>query len=101
VISIFPAVAQSTCKSARGASTDDPYDEDPSTIAHQIARGATAEGVAEGKHFMIELDRCSAFRTVLRQAGPGDGVLLATHGHLDQLVIGGEQAALERCHRGG
>jgi UDP-N-acetylmuramoyl-L-alanyl-D-glutamate--2,6-diaminopimelate ligase len=68
--------------------TDDPYDEDPSMIARQIACGAAAEGVAEGERFVIDLDRRSAFRTVLRKARPGDGVLLAAHGHLDKLIIG-------------
>jgi UDP-N-acetylmuramoyl-L-alanyl-D-glutamate--2,6-diaminopimelate ligase len=68
--------------------TDDPYDEDPAMIALQIARGATGAGVAEGDRFVIDLDRRSAIRTVLRQARPGDGVLLATHGHLDHLIIG-------------
>jgi UDP-N-acetylmuramoyl-L-alanyl-D-glutamate--2,6-diaminopimelate ligase len=67
---------------------DDPYDEDPIQIARHIAEGAAAAGAVEGGGFIVDLDRRSALRAVLRRARAGDVVLLAGHGHLDQLVIG-------------
>ena len=68
--------------------TDDPFDEDPAEIAHQIAHGAELAGAAPGAQFVVDLDRRSALRMLLQRAEPGDVILLAGHGHLDHLVLG-------------
>ncbi|MGH7903517.1 MAG: UDP-N-acetylmuramoyl-L-alanyl-D-glutamate--2,6-diaminopimelate ligase [Candidatus Dormibacteraceae bacterium] len=57
--------------------TDDPLDEDPATIAGEVAAGAAG---AEDR-FEIVLDRRQAIRRALALAGPGDAVLLAGKGH--------------------
>ncbi len=73
------------------ASMDDPGDEDPREIARQIADGARAAGAVEGERFVVDLDRRSAIRTVLRRARPGDAVLLAGKGHETRMVVGGQR----------
>ena len=69
-------------------SMDDPIHEDPTEIAHQIAAGATARGRTLGTDFLIDVDRASAVRTLLRRAGPGDTVLLAGKGHERRMLVG-------------
>jgi UDP-N-acetylmuramoyl-L-alanyl-D-glutamate--2,6-diaminopimelate ligase len=69
-------------------SMDDPIHEDPTEIAHQIAAGATARGKALGVEFLIDVDRASAIRTLLRRAKPGDTVLLAGKGHERRMLLG-------------
>jgi len=67
---------------------DDPIHEDPTEIAHQIAAGAQARGKVPGSDFLIDVDRASAIKTLLRRAGPGDTVLLAGKGHEQRMLVG-------------
>jgi UDP-N-acetylmuramoyl-L-alanyl-D-glutamate--2,6-diaminopimelate ligase len=62
--------------------SDDPGDEDPAAIAHQIE-----QGVPPGTEFGIELDRRAAIRRLLQRARPGDAVLLAGKGHERRMVV--------------
>lgn len=55
--------------------TDDAYSEDPAKIAREVAAG-TEPGRTE-----ILLDRREAIRQALREAGPGDMVVVAGKGH--------------------
>jgi UDP-N-acetylmuramoyl-L-alanyl-D-glutamate--2,6-diaminopimelate ligase len=58
--------------------TDDPYDEDPASIAAQLLRGA-AEARRDGLH--VILDRREAIRAAIGLARPGDAVVVAGRGH--------------------
>jgi UDP-N-acetylmuramoyl-L-alanyl-D-glutamate--2,6-diaminopimelate ligase len=71
--------------------TDDPRHESAAEICAAIAAGALAEGRASGRDFVIILDRREAIREILRQARPGDTVLLAGKGHEDRMLIGEEE----------
>ena len=72
-------------------SADDPLHEDPADIAKQIAAGASARGRSEGVDFLIDVDRASAIRTILRRARPGDTVLLAGKGHERRMLVGDDR----------
>jgi UDP-N-acetylmuramoyl-L-alanyl-D-glutamate--2,6-diaminopimelate ligase len=64
--------------------TDNPRDEDPSTIAAAIAKG-----LARHPHVQIELDRRTAITSAIREAHPRDVVLVCGKGHeKDQVVAG-------------
>jgi UDP-N-acetylmuramoyl-L-alanyl-D-glutamate--2,6-diaminopimelate ligase len=66
-------------------SSDDPRDEDPATIAAQIAAGARSS-----ENFSVELDRRAAMRLLFERAQPGDAVLLAGKGHEQRMVVRGQ-----------
>ena len=55
--------------------TDDAYSEDPAKIAREVAAGA------DPKKTRILLDRREAIRRALREAEPGDMVVVAGKGH--------------------
>ena len=57
--------------------TDDAYGEDPARIASEVAAGAR-EG--PGRHEVV-LDRRAAIRRAMREARPGDVVVVAGKGH--------------------
>ncbi len=67
-------------------SMDDPGHEDPAQIASEIAGGASGSG-----SFVVELDRRAAIQLVLREARPGDAVLLAGKGHEQRMVVGDQR----------
>lgn len=56
--------------------SDNPRDEDPNTIIDQIA-----EGIADHRLIMRELDRRRAIQLALRDANPNDWVVIAGKGH--------------------
>ncbi|MBP9711244.1 MAG: UDP-N-acetylmuramoyl-L-alanyl-D-glutamate--2,6-diaminopimelate ligase [Candidatus Pacebacteria bacterium] len=60
---------------------EDPYDENPQTIVNEIAKGFTKR-----KPFTI-LDRRAAIREALREAKPGDAVLITGKG-TDPYIMG-------------
>jgi UDP-N-acetylmuramoyl-L-alanyl-D-glutamate--2,6-diaminopimelate ligase len=60
---------------------EDPYDEDPQAIVNEIASGFT-----KSKPFII-LDRRAAIREALREAKPGDAVLITGKG-TDPYIMG-------------
>lgn len=66
---------------------EDPYDEDPQAIVNEIASGFTTS-----KPFII-LDRRAAIREALREAKPGDAVLITGKG-TDPYIMGPQGSKL-------
>jgi UDP-N-acetylmuramoyl-L-alanyl-D-glutamate--2,6-diaminopimelate ligase len=60
---------------------EDPRGEDREAILAEIAVGAIAAGKRRGRDLLLIPDRRAAIREALRQARPGDFVLLAGKGH--------------------
>jgi UDP-N-acetylmuramoyl-L-alanyl-D-glutamate--2,6-diaminopimelate ligase len=69
--------------------SDNPRTEDPVAIIDDIEHGMG--GVA---HLRI-VDRLEAIHTVLRQAGPGDAILLAGKGHETYQILGTEKVPFD------
>jgi UDP-N-acetylmuramoyl-L-alanyl-D-glutamate--2,6-diaminopimelate ligase len=69
--------------------SDNPRTEDPATIIDDIEHGMG--GIA---HLRI-VDRLEAIHTVLRQASPGDTVLLAGKGHETYQILGTEKVPFD------
>jgi UDP-N-acetylmuramoyl-L-alanyl-D-glutamate--2,6-diaminopimelate ligase len=69
--------------------SDNPRTEDPVTIIDDIERGMG--GIA---HLRI-VDRLEAIHTVLRQASPGDTILLAGKGHESYQILGTEKVPFD------
>jgi UDP-N-acetylmuramoyl-L-alanyl-D-glutamate--2,6-diaminopimelate ligase len=67
--------------------TDDPYSEDPAELARAVAAGAPAARVI--------LDRRNAIAAALREAAPGDLVVIAGRGHERIQTFGQERRAFE------
>src|SRR5207249_4497250 len=76
----------SNCLAARGATssadltvitTDNPRSEDPMAIIREIVPGA----VAGDGEYVVEPDRRAAIRLAVREAKPGDIVVIAGKGH--------------------
>jgi len=65
--------------------TDNPRDEDPAVIADGLAAGLVGHASVR-----TELDRRSAIALAIREAGPGDVVLVAGKGHETEQTIGRE-----------
>lgn len=57
--------------------SDNPRSEDPSAIIREIEPGAGRGGGA----YVVEADRRAAIRMAVREAGPGDVVVIAGKGH--------------------
>jgi UDP-N-acetylmuramoyl-L-alanyl-D-glutamate--2,6-diaminopimelate ligase len=66
------------------ATSDNPRSEEPAAILAEIEPGLKASGV----EYAIEPDRAAAIRMALKQAAPGDVVLLAGKGHEKEQIIG-------------
>lgn len=66
--------------------TDNPRSEDPEAIAQDILGGLARPGGA-----LVELDRAQAIRLALRDAEPGDTVLVAGKGHETYQEVQGER----------
>ncbi|MBI3974535.1 MAG: UDP-N-acetylmuramoyl-L-alanyl-D-glutamate--2,6-diaminopimelate ligase [Chloroflexi bacterium] len=68
--------------------------EDRDQIIAEIAAGALAAGAVEGRQFERVPDRREAIGVALRQAAPGDTVLLAGKGH-ENSIIGARDGRLD------
>ena len=64
--------------------SDNPRHEDPQAILADVLAG-----MDRGKPHLVEPDRAAAIRAALREAGPGDVVLLAGKGHEPYQEIAG------------
>jgi UDP-N-acetylmuramoyl-L-alanyl-D-glutamate--2,6-diaminopimelate ligase len=64
--------------------SDNPRSEEPAAILAEIEPGLKASGV----RYAIEPDRAAAIRLALKEAAPGDVVLLAGKGHEKEQIIG-------------
>jgi UDP-N-acetylmuramoyl-L-alanyl-D-glutamate--2,6-diaminopimelate ligase len=65
------------------ATSDNPRSEDPGAILAEIEPGLKASGVC----YAIEPDRSAAIGLALRQARPGDVVLIAGKGHEKEQIL--------------
>jgi len=65
--------------------TDNPRSEDPGLITDQIESGIRELGK---RNFVRELDRRLAIRLAMRDARPGDAVVIAGKGHEDYQLLG-------------
>ncbi|MBV9233544.1 MAG: UDP-N-acetylmuramoyl-L-alanyl-D-glutamate--2,6-diaminopimelate ligase [Candidatus Eremiobacteraeota bacterium] len=68
---------------------DNPRTEEPLAIVSEIARGIGAEP------YVVELDRLRAIERAIREATPGDVVLIAGKGHEDYQIIGDDVLAFD------
>jgi UDP-N-acetylmuramoyl-L-alanyl-D-glutamate--2,6-diaminopimelate ligase len=66
------------------ATSDNPRSEEPAAILAEIEPGLKSSGV----RYAIEPDRAAAIRLALKEAAPGDVVLLAGKGHEKEQIIG-------------
>ena len=55
---------------------EDPYDDDPWEIIHQVAAGAIEKGKLDGQNLHQVLDRREAIQLAMRLAEPGDLVVM-------------------------
>jgi UDP-N-acetylmuramoyl-L-alanyl-D-glutamate--2,6-diaminopimelate ligase len=70
---------------------DNPRSEDPAVIARAVEAGVRRAG----KEPIVELDRRAAIARAVRDAAPGDVVLVAGKGHEDYQIIGAEKLAFD------
>ncbi|MFI5272182.1 MAG: UDP-N-acetylmuramoyl-L-alanyl-D-glutamate--2,6-diaminopimelate ligase [Ktedonobacterales bacterium] len=70
---------------------EDPREEDAAAILREIAVGAEAAGAHEGERYICVVGRRAGIAAALRQAAPGDTVLLAGKGHEQSLIVGREK----------
>lgn len=68
------------------ATSDNPRTEDPQRILDDVVTGIPAEA-----NSTVICDRAAAIRTAIREAQPGDGVLIAGKGHEDYQILGTEK----------
>ncbi len=68
--------------------SDNPRNEDPTSIAEAVLRGVRATG---NRRWALDLDRASAIATAVRSARPGDVVLIAGKGHEDYQERNGQR----------
>ncbi len=70
--------------------SDNPRMEDPARIAEEVAAG-----LAPGKAHVTILDRAEAVAYAVREAKPGDVVVIAGKGHEDYQIVGKEKRHLD------
>ncbi len=71
--------------------TEDPREEDPDTIIAEIAAVVGAAGRREGDDFRRVPDRAEAIAAAVKDARPGDVVLIAGKGHEGSIIMGREK----------
>jgi UDP-N-acetylmuramoyl-L-alanyl-D-glutamate--2,6-diaminopimelate ligase len=70
--------------------SDNPRTEDPVKILEQVA-----SGINSGKESVLIEDRIEAIYFAIRNANPGDTVVIAGKGHEDYQIIGREKIHLD------
>jgi len=78
--------------------SDNPRDEDPRAIIEHILAGF-APGM--GSRLFVDPDRRAAIARILRDACPGDIVLLAGKGHEDYQIVGSEKRHFDDVEEAG
>lgn len=68
---------------------EDPYDDDPQKIIHQVAEGAVEAGKEIKKDLFRDPDRRSAIAKALSMAGEGDLVLITGKGSEQKMAVKG------------
>ncbi len=72
--------------------SDNPRTEDPAAIIREVEPGVQAGLREAGKgRYLVQIDRRAAIAEAIRQARPGDLVLIAGKGHEDYQIIGKEK----------
>jgi len=69
---------------------EDPYDDDPSEIIHQVADGAVAAGKVIKENLFRNPDRRGGIAKALSLAQPGDLVLVTGKGSEQKMAVKGE-----------
>ena len=67
----------------------DPYEDDPTEIARDIATAAVETGKQEGQDLFVIEDRRHGIRKALQLANPGDMVLITGKGSEQSIVVDG------------
>jgi UDP-N-acetylmuramoyl-L-alanyl-D-glutamate--2,6-diaminopimelate ligase len=75
--------------------SDNPRSEDPARIVEEVRRGADAEVRTSNASVVSEVDRREAILRAVREADPGDVVLVAGKGHEKYQEIGGRIYAFD------
>jgi len=73
--------------------SDNPRSEDPQAIAEDILRGMSAGAAADT--CSVQLDRRKAIEFALREARPGDVILVAGKGHETEQWVAGRALAFD------
>jgi UDP-N-acetylmuramoyl-L-alanyl-D-glutamate--2,6-diaminopimelate ligase len=68
---------------------EDPYDDEPMSIIDQVAEGARERGKRDDVDLFRVLDREQAIGLAMRQAAPGDLVLLTGKGSEQRICVAG------------
>lgn len=68
---------------------EDPYDDDPQEIIHQVANGAVTAGKENNKNLFQEPDRRKAIARAFSFAQPGDLVILTGKGSEQKMAVKG------------
>lgn len=89
-----PRMAQVTCRYADAIiiTSDNPRTEDPQAIVDEVAAGVPQ---ARRDDVQCIVDRREAILAVVREAQPGDIVLIAGKGHEDYQIIGTEKRSFD------
>lgn len=75
--------------------SDNPRDEEPTAILAQMQRGLRDAGRAQ-----VEVDRAKAIRRCVREAAPGDVILLAGKGHETHQEVAGQRLPFSDIEHG-
>jgi UDP-N-acetylmuramoyl-L-alanyl-D-glutamate--2,6-diaminopimelate ligase len=75
--------------------SDNPRSEDPERIIEEVKRGADAETRQSAASIVTEVDRRVAILQAVRNASPGDLVLIAGKGHEKYQEIGARRLAFD------
>ena len=77
--------------------SDNPRGEDPARIIEEIRRGLPPASERDAASVFTVVDRKEAIQFAIKQAGPGDLVLLAGKGHEKSQTIGGRELPFDEA----